>query len=487
MPSVLTISPDGLHVYVPASNDDALVVFSRNTTTGALSHVESLQDGVAGVDGLNGAHQAAVSPDGSHVYVAGYTDDAIAVFSRNSITGILTFVEVQLDGVGGVDGLNNARSVVVSPDGNHVYAASATDDAIAVFTRNTTTGALTYVENLKDGVGGVDGLNGAYTVIVSPDNAHVYAAAYNDDAVTVFTRNTTTGKLTYMELHQDDSQGGSVNSLNAARSVSISSDGLMVYAVSSSDDGLVAFTRNTATGRLSFDSEYLDGVGGVNGLDGTRYLAISPDDLYIYTVSTGDDAISSFVNAAILPIELISFEANSYENASVELIWTTATEKNNELFVIEHSTNGKDFNAIGERFGAGNSSRNIDYVYLDESPVDGYNYYRLKQVDQDGNFTYSKLALIQNETVETNPLAVSVYPNPCTSNCQIRLEGISTSMDAPLDIALYNTDGKQVLAFNPPAGSSNITLPSLDYLPKGMYILQVVASDEQSISKIMLQ
>ena len=57
----------------------------------------------------------------------------MAVFSRNSTTGALTFVEVQKDGVGGVDGLNGARSVTVSPDGSHLYAAGLLDHAVAVF------------------------------------------------------------------------------------------------------------------------------------------------------------------------------------------------------------------------------------------------------------------------------------------------------------------------------------------------------------------
>jgi 6-phosphogluconolactonase (cycloisomerase 2 family) len=74
-----------------------------------------------------------VSSDGKHVYVAGADDNAVAVFSRDASTGKLMVVEVEKDGVGGVDGLGGARSVTVSPDGKHVYAAGADDDAVAVF------------------------------------------------------------------------------------------------------------------------------------------------------------------------------------------------------------------------------------------------------------------------------------------------------------------------------------------------------------------
>ena len=81
---------------------------------------------------------------------------------------VLTFVEVQRDGVGGVGGLGRAISVTVSPDGRHVYAAGQFDDAVVVFSRNSTTGALTFVEVQKDGVGGVDGLDGASSVTGQP-------------------------------------------------------------------------------------------------------------------------------------------------------------------------------------------------------------------------------------------------------------------------------------------------------------------------------
>jgi hypothetical protein len=79
-----------------------------------------------------------------------------------------------------------AQTVPLSPDGAHVYAAGWNDDAVAVFARDAGTGALTFIEAQRDGVGGVDGLDGAFSVTLSPDGAHVYAAGQNDNAVVVF-------------------------------------------------------------------------------------------------------------------------------------------------------------------------------------------------------------------------------------------------------------------------------------------------------------
>jgi 6-phosphogluconolactonase (cycloisomerase 2 family) len=191
----VTVSPDGRHVYSIGQADSAVAVFSRDSTSGELTFVEFEKDGVGGVDGLAAAFSVTVSPDGKHIYVASNADSAVAVFSRNSTTGELTFVEVQKDGVDGVDGLALARSVTVSPDGKHVYAAGWLDNAVAVFSRNSTTGELTFVEFEKQGVGGVDGLGAASSVTVSPDGKHLYVASFGNAAVAVFSRSVPTADL----------------------------------------------------------------------------------------------------------------------------------------------------------------------------------------------------------------------------------------------------------------------------------------------------
>ncbi len=167
-----------------------------------LIFLEAEFDGVSGVTGLMGARSAAVSPDGAHVYVASLGDHALAVFSRDPRTGALTFVEAQFDDVGGVDGLDGlfgTHAVALSVDGANVYVAAATDDTIAVFSRDPVTGALSFLEVQRDGVGGVDGLNGAWGVTVSPDDAHVYVGGYVDQAVAVFDRDEITGALSFVE------------------------------------------------------------------------------------------------------------------------------------------------------------------------------------------------------------------------------------------------------------------------------------------------
>ena len=288
----VTISADGKSVYVASFDADAVAVFARNPTTGALTYVETQKDGVGGVDGLDGASRVAISADGRSVYAASIVDDAVAVFARNPTTGALTYVETQRDGVGGVDGLNAAAGVSTSADGKSVYAVSQDDDAVAVFARNPSSGALTYVEAQKDGVGGVDGLDGARSVSTSADGKSVYAASYTDDAVAVFARNPTSGALTYVEA-QKDGVGG-VDGIAGARDVATSPDGKSVYVASQSDDAVAVFARNPTSGALTYVEAQKDGVGGADGLNSARSVITSADGKSVYVASSGDDAVAAF-------------------------------------------------------------------------------------------------------------------------------------------------------------------------------------------------
>ncbi len=287
----VAVSPDGAHVYVAAYGDSSLAVFTRDPVTGRLTFVEAQWDDAGGVDGLAGAYSVVVSPDGAHVYAAGLIDNAVAVFARDPASGALTFVEVVRDGVGGVDGLLGASAVVVSPDGDHVYATGFWDNSVAAFARQPT-GALTFVEVERDGVGGVEGLANATGVAVSPDGAHLYVAGEGDHAVAVFARQAASGALDFVEAEVDGT--GGVTALAGASAVAVSPEGATVYATGAYDSGLVAFIRDPISGALSLLEEYLNGQGGVDGMNGPRGLAVSPDWQHVYVAAYGGDAVVSF-------------------------------------------------------------------------------------------------------------------------------------------------------------------------------------------------
>lgn len=287
----LAVSADGRQVYAAGGNDDAVDVFQRDPATGTLTLSQVVKDGVGGVDGLAFASSLALSPDGAHLYVAGTHDNAIVLFTRDATTGALTFVEAQKNGVAGVEGLSNASAVVVSPDGSHVYAAGQHDDAIVVFKRNATTGWLTFVEVQRQGVDGVTGIAGPLGLAVSPDGANVYVAGGDASAVGAFRRDPGTGRLHQVDVEQEEAGDFGLRGIHG---VTVSPDGSFVYGVGQTDGAVAVFRRNKRTGALTFDDAVADGVDDVIGLKGALRAAISPDGTNLYVASTHDNAIAAF-------------------------------------------------------------------------------------------------------------------------------------------------------------------------------------------------
>lgn len=291
-PFRLAISPDGAHVYVPGIIDDAIAVFARDPVTGALSFVEAERAGLDTPDQADWPKAVAVSPDGNHVYVATEADGALLVYGRNGATGALTFIEKHVDGVAGVEGLASAIALAVSADGENVYVAGAGDDAVAVFARDTGTGQLTFSAAVVDGAGGVEGIKGAFDIALSPDDAFLYVAGASDNAIAVFSRDGG-GALSYV---------GAVTGVHNPLSLGVSADGAYVYAIGGDaaqlTRGISAFSRDGATGALTLVATYSNGADGIMALDGMYNLAIAPDGGYVYVVSTSDSALGVFARDA---------------------------------------------------------------------------------------------------------------------------------------------------------------------------------------------
>ena len=290
----VALSPDGTSVYVAGKDANGLITFSRDTEGNLIDLGSTINNG-SSIHGLLGAHSVVVSPNGKHVYVASAVDDAVAFLSRNTSTGVLTFREAEYDGDGLIDGLNTAICVTVSPDGNHIYVVGFNDNAIAIFSRDHITGFMAFEDVVKNTDPGVEGLAQVYSVVVSPDNKHVYTAANTDDAVAVFSRSSSTGALSLVEVEKDGV--GGVDGLWGATDVAVSPDGQYVYAVGSRDSSLVVFARDAATGELTFLTSYKDGVNGIDGLGGAISVAVSPHGRHVFVACYADDALVAFARA----------------------------------------------------------------------------------------------------------------------------------------------------------------------------------------------
>jgi len=121
----------------------------------------------------------------------------------------------------------------------------------------------------------------------------------------------------------------------------------------------------------------------------------------LYTLGTSSSSDN------LLPIELLNFDAR--DNFTVDLTWITASEQNNDFFTVERSQFGKQWEKVGVVKGAGNSTQILRYALTDNSPFGGISYYRLKQTDFDGSFTYSEIKVVQ---FNLDQATISLYPNP---------------------------------------------------------------------------
>ncbi len=134
-----------------------------------------------------------------------------------------------------------------------------------------------------------------------------------------------------------------------------------------------------------------------------------------------------------LPVEFLNFEAVLAGDV-VDVVWQTASEINNDFFIVEKSQDGENFYAINQVEGVGNTQEISDYFSQDIDPLDGVSYYRLKQVDFDGTTSYSSITKINSSITE-----VSVYPNPAKS--YLTIQGIESELE---NIQVLNGLGQDV-------------------------------------------
>ncbi|ADY51299.1 hypothetical protein Pedsa_0723 [Pseudopedobacter saltans DSM 12145] len=179
-----------------------------------------------------------------------------------------------------------------------------------------------------------------------------------------------------------------------------------------------------------------------------------------------------------LPISLTEFKGSKTYLGNL-LSWTTLSETDNQYFELERSADGINFSSIKRLTGSGTSTERINYSYLDTNPLAGINYYRLKQVDKNGTFSYSENIVAINTQLSIEGL--KAYPNPGLGIVNIQLP--SESDDA--DINVYNQAGKLVESYTNVSGSTHIV--DISKQPTGVYYIQVVEKGKSKLSKYLKQ
>jgi 6-phosphogluconolactonase (cycloisomerase 2 family) len=265
----LAISPDGAHIYGLDYVTGEVIAFARNATTGLLTRLGSVQPPTSGI---NQQWQGiTVSPDGAHVYATAAGRDSIGVYARDGSTGLLTLVEVESS----APGLSRPIGIAVSPDGAHVYVACFhSGGGVVVLARDAITGELSGVQDIENGSNG-NPLSLEFSIVVSPDGAHVYVSG--NPGITVFTRDAGTGVLSGIQSTID----------GADHEVLLTADGSRAYACGSAS-GVRGYARNAATGLLTLDEVHLPGEEGFGPPLFCFGMAMTSNGRSFYTSTTYD-------------------------------------------------------------------------------------------------------------------------------------------------------------------------------------------------------
>ena len=165
-----------------------------------------------------------------------------------------------------------------------------------------------------------------------------------------------------------------------------------------------------------------------------------------------------------LPIEVINFEVNKDINNHVNIKWTTASEVNNDHFEIQNSADGHQWQFVSHVAGSGNSTTTQNYAYTDKKPINGRSYYRIKQVDFDGQMSYTHIKSISFDKLNDDN-SLQIYPNPVRHH--LHIEGFYPD---DVRIQIFNILGREMNDFSMKTESANLSL-DVSNLAAGMYLL----------------
>ncbi|MFT4758961.1 MAG: photosystem II stability/assembly factor-like uncharacterized protein, partial [Saprospiraceae bacterium] len=180
----------------------------------------------------------------------------------------------------------------------------------------------------------------------------------------------------------------------------------------------------------------------------------------------------------VLPVEWLSFDAEVIDNERIVLNWATASEFENDYFSIQRSVDGKSFETIEEVASLGEAAVEQGYELTDQFPLLGNNYYRLKQVDRNGEFEYSEIEL---GVITGDQPTVAIYPNPVASGEHLQ---VKISKQGVYNYSIFSSNGQKIKS----ASIEENGEIEISEMPAGSYFYQINTkkNDAQFSGKLMV-
>lgn len=207
----------------------------------------------------------------------------------------------------------------------------------------------------------------------------------------------------------------------------------------------------------------------------TYYFRFDPSDSY-------PQDLPSLLTDATLPVRFVNFTVTS-DNNKAKIQWTTASEQNNDHFAIERSADGKtSWQVITTTKGNGTTSLSHTYTVYDNAPLNGKNFYRIKQYDADGKWKETGIKLL---TMQITKALLSVFPNPTKGNINFSLSNFKGNVTVTLNDLKGRTIHQEIIAVN--EGISTYKLNLKNTLTKGMYVLQLKGEGLKTSTKVIVE
>ncbi|WBO83921.1 T9SS type A sorting domain-containing protein [Hymenobacter yonginensis] len=266
-----------------------------------------------------------------------------------------------------------------------------------------------------------------------------------------------------------------------------------VYSANNADNNQLGPTTTTSGDNVSHgEAQTFLGTltANANGLFDETFSAVAATinngdiitaTAYLPAYGTSEAGVNLTSTFSVLPVALAAFEVTAAGKDAV-LEWRTASEQNNDRFIVERALNGKDFVAVGTVQGSGTTAQTRRYSFVDREvaakatqPV----YYRLQQVDTDGTASYSPVRVV---SFASNKLALRIYPNPAAGQAMLDLSALA---EGNYQVALIDLAGRIMQTVTYTGGKSHML--DVRQLAKGTYIVLVRGIAGKSTQTLIIQ
>ncbi|WP_338873529.1 T9SS type A sorting domain-containing protein [Spirosoma sp. SC4-14] len=253
-------------------------------------------------------------------------------------------------------------------------------------------------------------------------------------------------------------------------------------SISVSSGGSIDFGNNKVLTLSNQQSAiYLASGSSISGGSANSQIVIGASPNYTFGPFNGHGSISgpNILTSSGLPVNLVSFTAKP-QGEHVQINWETTWEQNADVFEIQRSQDLGEFTTVGKVAAQGNTDQHQYYGFLDQHPLDGANYYRLKQVDEDGQVALSK---IQSVVMDNLTPSLELLENPIDG--QVIRVAVRNLVGATYQ--LITLTGKELTTIRNHQSDATLVIVPVQPLSSGVYLLRVMADGEQLVRKVLVR